>query len=201
MRLGLFGGSFDPIHFGHLILAEYCRQQCRLDQVVFLPAGVPPHKQDRQLTSAENRIEMLQLAIAGNQHFSVSRYEVERGGVSYTVETLRHFREANPEGDLFLLVGADMLHDLPRWREAAAVCELAVPVAVGRPGVPRPDYALFSDLVSPERLDLFRQHWVEMPEVGLSSTEIRRRVGAGLSIRYQTPRAVEMYIETHGLYR
>jgi nicotinate-nucleotide adenylyltransferase len=182
-------------------LAEYCREQARLDQVVFLPAAVPPHKQDRELSSAERRIEMLQLAIAGHPHFVVSRHEVDRGGVSYTVDTLRHYRQQDPEGELFLLVGADMLHDLHHWREAAEICQLAIPVAVRRPGVDELDYTELAGLVTPERLDLFRQHQVEMPQIGLSSTEIRRRVAAGQSIRYQTPRAVEMYIATQGLYK
>lgn len=201
MRLGIFGGSFDPVHFGHLLLAEYCREQCRLDSVLFLPAGLPPHKQDRELTPSQRRIEMLQLAIAGNERFSVSRYEIDRGGVSYTVDTLRHFRQENADAELFLLVGADMLHDLPRWREAATVCQLAIPVAVRRPGVEELDYSCLAGLISPERLERFRQYQVEMPPVGLSSSEIRRRVAAGLSIRYQTPRAVEKYIETQGLYQ
>lgn len=201
MRLGLFGGSFDPVHLGHLLLAEYCREQARLDQVVFLPAAVPPHKQDRTLSPAEQRIEMLKLAVAGHEQFTVSRYEVDRGGVSYTVETLRHYREQDPEGELFLLVGADMLHDLPRWREAGEICRLAIPVAVRRPGTGDLDYSLLAGLVPPDRLDLFRQYQVEMPQIGLSSTDLRRRVAAGQSIRYQTPRAVEKYIETQGLYR
>ena len=98
MRLGLFGGSFDPVHYGHLLLAECCREQCRLDRVWFLPAAVPPHKQGRQLTPAAARIEMLQLAIAGHEAFGVDRYEVDRGGVSYTVDTLRHFRGGDPDG-------------------------------------------------------------------------------------------------------
>lgn len=201
MRLGLFGGSFDPVHLGHLLLAEYCREQARLDQVVFLPAAVPPHKQDRELSPAERRVEMLQLAIAGHTQFAVSRYEVDRGGVSYTVDTLRHYRQQDPEGELFLLVGADMLHDLPHWREVAEICRIAVPVAVRRPGVDPLDYSALASVVTPERLESFRQYQVEMPQIGLSSTEIRRRVAAGLSIRYQTPRAVEMYIAMQGLYK
>jgi nicotinate-nucleotide adenylyltransferase len=200
MRLGLFGGSFDPVHYGHLLLAECCREQCRLDRVLFLPAAVPPHKQGRELTPAEQRIEMLQLAIAGNESFAVSRFEVDRGGISYTVDTLRHFRQEAPEGELFLLVGADMLYDLPRWREAAVICQLAIPVAVRRPGIEEPGYAHLAGLVSPERLAQFCQYHLEMPEMGLSGSELRRRVTAGRSIRYQTPRAVEKYIETHGLY-
>ena len=132
MRLGLLGGSFDPVHYGHLLLAECCREQCRLDAVWFLPAAVPPHKQDRELTPAPQRIEMLELAIAGNPAFAVCRYEVDRGGVNYTVDTLSHLRDEDPGRELFFLLGADMLLDLPHWRSAAQVCELAVPVVVRR---------------------------------------------------------------------
>ena len=134
MRLGIFGGSFDPVHFGHLLLAESCREQCALDQVWFLPTAVPPHKRDKQLTPTEARIEMLQLAIAGNVAFSVSSYEADRGGVNYTVDTLAHFREQDPDGELFFLLGADMLHDLPNWYQAQKVCQLATPIVVSRPG-------------------------------------------------------------------
>jgi len=201
MRLGIFGGSFDPPHHGHLLLAECCREACQLDQVWFLPTAVPPHKQDKQLTTAEARIEMLQLAIAGNPAFSVSSYEVERGGVNYTVDTLAHFRQEDPDGQLFFLLGADMLHDLPNWRQAAKVCELATPVVVSRPGTGQLDFDALAPVASAQRIDTIRSHQVEMPQVEISSTEIRRRVSQQLSIRYRTPRSVEKYIETHGLYR
>ena len=201
MRLGLFGGSFDPVHYGHLLLAECCRERCRLDRVRFLPAAVPPHKQDRQLTAAEVRVDMLELAVAGHKAFGVSRYEVDRGGVSYTIDTLRHFRQEDPDGELFLLVGADTLHDLPNWREAAQVCQLAMPVVVRRPGTGELDFDCLAGTVSAQRIEAIRLHQVDMPQIDLSSSEIRRRVAAGLSIRYQTPRAVEKYIQTHRVYQ
>ena len=201
MRLGLFGGSFDPVHLGHLLLAESAREQCRLDRVLFLPAAVPPHKQGQQRTPAPPRIEMLELATGGHEAFEVSRFEADRGGVSYTIDSLRHFREACPEAELFFVMGADMLHDLPNWREAAEVCRLAIPVAVRRPGAPELDFNILAGLAAPERIELFRQHQVEMPVIGISAREIRSRVAAGRSIRFWTPRAVEKYIETHGLYR
>lgn len=201
MRLGLFGGSFDPIHLGHLLLAESAREQCRLDRVVFLPAAVPPHKQEQRRTPAPPRVEMLELATGGHEAFEVSRFEADRGGVNYTVDSLRHFRQVHPEAELFFLMGGDMLHDLPNWREAGEVCRLAIPVAVRRPGAPEPDFQALADLATPERIELFRQHQVEMPAIGISASEIRRRVAAGRSIRFWTPRAVERYIETHGLYR
>ena len=200
MRLGLFGGTFDPVHYGHLLLAECGLQQCRLDAVWFLPAAVPPHKQNRPLTPAAARIEMLELAIAGHPDFSVSRYEADRGGINYTADTLAHFRRQDPDGELFFLLGADMLHDLPHWREPARVCQLATAVVVRRWGAKAVDFDCLDQVVATEAIDRIRRHQIEMPEIGISSTEIRRRVAAGLSIRYLTPRAVEKYIETHGLY-
>ena len=144
---------------------------------------------------------MLELALAGHAAFSVSRYEVDRGGVNYTVDTLAHFRQTLPESELLLLMGADMLHDLPHWREAARVCELALPIAVCRPGEPELDFGVLAPIASPDRIDEIRRHQVQMPQIGIRSSDLRRRVAAGQSIRYQTPRAVQKYIETHGLYR
>jgi nicotinate-nucleotide adenylyltransferase len=201
MRLGLFGGSFDPVHFGHLLLAECCREACRLDQVHFLPAAHPPHKQERELTAAEHRIAMLQLATAGHAAFLVSRFEIDRGGVSYTVDTLRHYRSEYRESELFLLLGADMLLDLPHWHEARQVCTLAIPVVAGRAGLGAADFSCLGQIASPEQIETFRGYQVTMPQIGISSSEIRCRVAAGLSIRYWTPRAVEKYIEEHRLYR
>ncbi len=201
MRLGVFGGTFDPVHFGHLLLAECCREQCRLDAVWFLPAAVPPHKRSRPLTAANVRVEMLELAVAGNEAFAVSRYETDRGGVNYTADTLAHFHKENPGAELFFLLGADMLRDFPHWREPERICQLALPVAVRRAGEPPVDFAALAEFASPERIESMRRHEVEMPEMGASSTDIRRRVAAGESIRYLTPRAVEAYIEAHHLYR
>jgi len=200
MRLGLLGGSFDPVHYGHLLLAECCREQCRLDKVVFLPTAVPPHKQDRRLTPAELRIEMLELAIAGHPAFSVSRYESQRGGINYTVDTLTHFHQEDPQRELFFLMGADMLRDLPGWREPARVCELATPVVVRRGEAGGLDFDCLGGVAPPERIEQIRRHQVEMPEIGISGTEIRQRATQGRSIRYLTPRAVERYIELEGLY-
>ncbi|MCA9119905.1 MAG: nicotinate (nicotinamide) nucleotide adenylyltransferase [Planctomycetaceae bacterium] len=200
-KLGVFGGSFDPIHFGHLLLAESCREQCALDQVLFVPAAVAPHKQSRTMTSARDRIEMLRLAIGGHEQLAVSTIEIDRGGVSYTVDTLAALAEQYVGSSLFFLMGADSLKELPTWREPHRLCELAVPLVVRRAGSPEPDFSVISHLVGQARLDEIREHQVEMPIVELSSTEMRRRVAARRSIRYRTPRAVEKYIETHGLYR
>ncbi len=201
MRIGIFGGTFDPIHLGHLLLAESCREQVPLDAVWFLPSAVPPHKQHRELTSSKERIEMLELAVGGYLAFSICRYETERGGVNYTADTLAQLREKEPAAEFFFLLGADMLHDLPRWRQPERICELALPVAVHRAGELPPDFGLLQGIAAAERIDAMRRHAVEMPAIGLSGSDIRRRVAAGQSIRYRTPRAVEKYIETHSLYR
>jgi nicotinate-nucleotide adenylyltransferase len=200
MRLGIFGGTFDPVHYGHLLLAECCREQCHLDAVWFLPAAVPPHKQRQDLTPAAARVEMLELAVAANEAFSVCRYEADRGGLNYTADTLARFHEEDPGRELFFLLGADMLRDLPRWRDPARICALALVVAVRRSGQGPPNLDALAGLASPERLDEIRRHQVEMPEMALSGTDLRRRVAAGQSIRYRTPRAVEQYIRAHGLY-
>lgn len=200
MRVGLFGGTFDPVHYGHLLLADVAREQCDLDEVWFLPAAVPPHKQDAELAVGDARADMIELAVAGNPGMLVSRFELDRGGVSYTIDTLRHFCEETPDAELFFLMGADMLHDLPNWREAEEVCRLAVPIVSKRPGNGTLNYDCLKAIAAAERIDIFREYQIEMPQIDLSSTEIRQRVAEGRSIRYRTPRAVQKYIETHGLY-
>lgn len=199
MRLGIFGGSFDPIHYGHLLLAETCREECCLDQVVFIPAAMPPHK-TRVLTSPGARVEMLELALGGHPAMRVSTREVDRGGVSYTAETLTGLQQDHPGAKLFFLMGADSLEDLPTWREPQRICELAVPLVVRRSGSPAPDFSRLAHLVDARRLDEIRECQVAMPVIELSSTDIRQRVAAEKSIRYRTPRAVEMYIRANGLY-
>lgn len=200
MRLGVFGGSFDPIHYGHLLLAECCRDARRLDRVLFMPTAVPPHKQGRPLTAAAHRVAMLELAISGNPAFELSRHEVDRGGVNYTVDTLTHLQRQHPEVELFFLMGADMLLDLPHWRDAKMVCQLAMPVAVRR-GTSELEFQGLGEIASPARIEQIRHHQVEMPRVEISGTDIRRRVAARQSIRYQTPPAVVQYILEHGLYQ
>lgn len=201
MRVGVFGGSFDPIHLGHLILAEMCFEQLRLDEVRFTPTAVAPHKQDRRPTPAEHRAAMIELAIAGREGFVLSRIELDRGGVNYTVDTLATMAAEQPESELFLLLGADMLNDLPNWRRASEVCRLALPVGVQRAGMPPPEFERLRPLVEPDRWEAIRAAAVVMPLVGISSSMIRQRAAAGKSIRFLTPRAVEAYIEHHRLYR
>ena len=201
MRLGIFGGTFDPVHYGHLLLAECCREQCQLDRVWFLPNTVSPLKQSVEIAPAAHRVEMLSLAIAGHSAFEVCRYEIDRGGVNYTVDTLSHLHEQDPSRELFFLMGGDSLADLPNWRDPARICDLATPVVVQRPGMAALDFDALRSVLSAGQIEAIIGHVVEMPRMDLSAREMRRLVAEGRSIRYRTPRAVEQYIATHGLYR
>ncbi len=201
MRIGIFGGTFDPVHYGHLLLAESCREACRLDRVLLVPAATPPHKQRRTFSSGTHRLAMLELALGGHPGILASDIELIRGGVSYTVETLRSLKQQGPDDELFFLLGADSLNELPTWFEPAEICRLALPVVVGRGGSPPPDWQLLAPLVSAERLELIRSHHVSMPLIELSSTDIRQRVASGRSIRFRTPRAVEEYIAAQRLFQ
>ena len=205
MRLCIFGGSFDPVHYGHLLMAETAREQLDLDRLLFMPTAIAPHKPRRPIASDKQRVEMLELALGGHESMSVSTREIERQGVSYTVETLRelaaeHRSAENLGAEVFFLLGADSLADLPTWREPAAVCELAILAVVRRAGYPEPDFGALKNVASPARLALFREHQVEMPLIELRSTDLRQRAAAGRSLRFRTPRAVEKYIEHHRLY-
>jgi nicotinate-nucleotide adenylyltransferase len=144
---------------------------------------------------------MLQLAIGGHDAFRVSTIEVDRGGVSFTVDTLSQIAAEQPGAELFFLMGADSLLDLPKWHDPRRITSLALPLVVRRHGSPEPQYEALAAILSREQLSLVRQMAVEMPIIELRGTELRRRVAAGQSVRFRTPRAVEKYIETHGLYR
>jgi nicotinate-nucleotide adenylyltransferase len=166
-----------------------------------MPASVSPHKQHRRLTSDTARVEMLDLAVGGHAGFAVSCRELDRGGVSFTVDTLEAVQADQPAAELFFMMGADSLTDFSTWRSPERICALAIPLVVARPGSGLPDLDAFAPFVDEDRLAKIRACQVIMPHIGLSSSEIRSRVAAGKSIRYQTPRAVEKYIETHRLYR
>lgn len=201
MRLGLYGGTFDPIHMGHLLVAETCREAARLDQVWFIPAATSPHKATRETTSGNQRVAMLQLAIGGHPSFHVCELELDRGGLSYTVETLELIHTQHPNDELFFLMGGDSLIDLPLWKAPQRICELATPLVVARPDAPEPDFEPLTKFVDPNRLKNIREQQVTMPQIDLSSTEIRSRVTHGKSIRYRLPRAVEKYIAAEKLYQ
>ena|SRR5579885_233580 len=201
MRVGVFGGTFDPVHLGHLILAEHCREQARLDQVWFVPAARPPHKLDRPLTRFDQRAEMLALALAGNPAFRVNELEKDRPGPSYTADTLAELHRRHPADEFCLLVGSDTLADLPAWHAPEEVVRLAELVVVARPDHPVPDAAEVRAALRLAEGQTLRYQVVRSPLIDISSRELRRRVGEGKSIRYQVPRAVECYILEKRLYR
>lgn len=201
MRLGIFGGTFDPIHLGHLILAEHCREACRLDRVLFIPAGQPPHKSERQITPGKQRLEMVDLAIVGHSALAASSIELDRQGPSYSAETLSEVARQNPEAELFFLMGSDSLADLPLWYQPARIAALATLVVATRPGAALPDVTAIRGVIGDTAAERLLQHIVEIPLIQISSSSIRARVSAGQSIRFMVPRAVECYIQTHGLYK
>jgi len=191
-RIGLFGGTFDPPHFGHLALAEWAREQLRLDRVLFVPAGAPPHKRARRLSSAAARVAMTRLAVRGNPAFRLSQLEVRRRGPSFTVDTLRAVRAADPGVEVFLLMGEDSLDDFRTWHEPAAIRGLARLAVARRPGGRRrtPARGIARGLI-----------WLDNPGLELSSSAIRARARAGRSVRYLVPDAVARYLARHRLYR
>ena len=201
MRIGILGGSFDPVHYGHLLLAECCREKCTLDLVWFMPAAKSPHKVGSPSASDEARVEMLKLAVGGHPPFEVSTLELDRGGLSYTVDTLTQIHEQQRGAELFFLMGGDSLDDFSNWRQPGRICDLATLVFVSRPPNDVPDFDALANVLTKEQIERTRQHHVHMPQIELSSSDIRQRVAAGRSIRFQTPRAVEEYIRTSGLYR
>ena len=204
MRIGVFGGSFDPVHQGHLIVAECCREQARLDRILFVPAATQPHKQDRQLAAPHQRVEMLRLATGGHDAFDVSTTEVDRGGVSYTVDTLAALAAAHPGDTLCLILGPDALAGLPTWQEPERIVSAAEIIAVERESID--DIAAvvtepkLSALLGPARAERIAATRVRVPAIGIRSSDLRAAIAAGHSIRYRTPRAVERSIESHGLY-
>lgn len=201
-RVGILGGTFDPVHYGHLVIAEEVYAALDLAEMVFVPAGHPPHKPERVVAAAQHRLAMLELAIAGNPHFSISRVDLERPGPSYTVETLRLLRQQwGEQTALYYLIGWDSLEDFLTWRDPAGILEqLSYLVAVRRPG-----YAEESGYRASleARLPGITQRLlvVPAPQLEISSTELRERVAEGRPIKYQLPERVEQYIEQYRLYQ
>lgn len=201
MRLGLFGGSFDPVHLGHLELARSCQASAGLDQVWFLPAATQPFKQRGPVASDDDRLTMLELAIADEPSWKICRVEIDRGGLSYTVDTLRALHAEHPKAQLYFMMGADTLHDFPTWREPAAICQLATPLVVARAGEPAPDFDALLSVCSPERVEEVRAARVTMREMPISSSAIRATIAAGNDASRLLPPGVWKYIESHDLYR
>ena len=197
-RIGVLGGTFDPIHVGHLILAEEARDQLGLSVVHFVPAGDPPHKQGRRLAPVEDRLRMIERAIEGNSDFRASRVDADRPGPHYTLDMVRIIqRQLEPGSELYFLMGYDSLAELPTWHRAAELVAACRLVALTHYNVPLDwDYLEGALPGIRERVTL-----LDMPELEIASHQIQERIRAGRSTRYLVPEAVRLYIETHGLYR
>lgn len=189
-RVGVMGGTFDPIHVGHLVAANEAYSQLGLDDLVFVPTGQPWQKADRDVSSAEDRYLMTVIATASNPRFTVSRVDIDRSGPTYTIDTLRDLREQQPGAELFFITGADALAQILSWKDADALFELAQFIGVTRPGY----------VLTEQGLPAARVHLQEVPAMAISSTDCRDRVGAGEPVWYLVPDGVVQYINKHRLY-
>jgi nicotinate-nucleotide adenylyltransferase len=213
MKTGILGGTFNPIHLAHLRIAEEVREACDLDEVLFIPAAIPPHKAAQVAASFADRLAMVQAAIADNPAFRVSDLEAQRSGKSFSVDTLGILRDADPTGERYFIVGLDSFRDIATWKDYARLFELAHMVVTARPGVELPDplaalpVAVKADFCYDDQLKKLRHRsgnaviFLEETRLDISSTLIRRKVAAGESVRYLVPPAVAAHIASHGLYR
>ncbi|WP_137597372.1 nicotinate-nucleotide adenylyltransferase [Paucilactobacillus kaifaensis] len=185
-RIGLYGGTFNPIHTSHLIVADQVGNALGLDEVLFLPDVIPPHVDQKSTIEPQLRIDMIQLAIEGNPLFGIELAEVKRGGISYTFDTIAELKQAHPENDYYFIIGGDMVEYLPKWHRIDELAKMITFVGVRRPGYqPKSKYPVI---------------WVDAPLIDISSTDIRNRVQCGQSIRYLVPDKVATFIKEHRLY-
>lgn len=199
MKTGLFGGTFDPIHNGHLAVAEDMRLKLELDRIIFIPARLPWLKSFRQLSKGHHRVEMVKLAVASNPCFEVSEMEMERPGPSYTVDTVEEMRASLGLADeIYFIAGADAIMDMPLWKEPERVMSLCQIAAARRPGAPDIDAVALQSVI-PQASSCVRI--IDVPQVDISSTAIRERIRRGKSISGMVPVAVERYIYDNKLYR
>jgi nicotinate-nucleotide adenylyltransferase len=193
MKTGIFGGTFDPIHIGHLIIADTVRSDFPLDRILFIPTGIPPHKASSRISSGDIRLEMVKMAIASFAEFEWTDCEVKCQEVSYTIDTIQRIRETDQWGndDLYFIIGADSLVDIETWKNPKAILEAIPTIVVGRPGI---------EVQQTAQQFLSKVTFIETPLIEVSSTLIRQRIRAGQSIRSWVPREVEAYIHKKGLY-
>jgi nicotinate-nucleotide adenylyltransferase len=198
MNIGVLGGTFDPVHNGHLIVAEEVKTRLNLAEIIFVPAGQPWLKAAKPISPAEHRLQMLRLAIADKPYFKLSSIEIERTGPSYTIDTIAELRDKfGSEDELFFILGWDSLAELPQWREPSRLIKMCYLVAVPRPGYPRPKLKTLEVIIRglSQRVMLMKK-----PEIDISASAIRERVARGLSIRHLVPEPVNRYIKEHRLY-
>jgi nicotinate-nucleotide adenylyltransferase len=195
-RLAIMGGTFDPIHYGHLVTAEAARSKFNLDKVVFVPSGKPPHKKEQEISSAEHRMQMTVLATITNKYFDVSKVELERQGYSYAIDTVRHFRQAyRLKTEIFFITGADAILEILSWKNVDDLIDECQFIAATRPGYEQKDVAK----LLPEKITS-RIMTISVPALAISSTDIRRRVRENQPIKYLLPEQVEDYIYKHKIY-
>lgn len=198
MKIGLFGGTFDPVHIGHLVAARLAKEALNLDRMIFMPSGVPPHKLGKEITEGTIRLQMLLLAVGDQPDFEVSDWELSKEGPSYTVETLEYFSKQYPKDELYFVMGADMLCDLPNWSNPSRILELVQIIGMARPGFALEECRLSLRQTLPAADH--RIHYVDIPELELSSTWLRGRLHNRLSVQYLIPEKVIRFIEENGLY-
>jgi len=198
-KVGILGGTFNPIHYGHLIIAESVRENFCLDKVLFIPSGRPPHKHGREVIAAEHRFEMVRLAVESNPYFEASGVEIGKEGYTYTINTMKLLREQyGKDTNLYFIIGADNIPELETWKDFKDIFKLCEFIAVLRPGHARNS---FEKEISYLRMNYkFRVHLIEAPLIDISSSDIRNRLSTGKSIKYLVPEKVEEYIRTKGLY-
>ncbi|WP_042203553.1 nicotinate-nucleotide adenylyltransferase [Paenibacillus camerounensis] len=192
MKVGIMGGTFDPLHIGHMLAAEAARDSFSLDEIWFMPSHIPPHKHEAGASGAD-RLAMVKYAVEGDQSFGILDWEIVRGGVSYTIDTVRRLRQEYPQHEFYFIVGADMVEYLPKWHGIHELVELLTFIGVGRPGTPL-DLSALPDFISGKVL------LADMPQVDISSTMLRSRAAGGRSIRYMVPEQVYEYVQRSGLY-
>lgn len=201
MRIGVFGGSFDPVHIGHLWIAEAALESLELDEIRWIPAAMSPLKPNGPVAAEEDRLQMLRLAVSGCENHIVDDREIRRGDVSYTVDTISDLQQEFPEAELLIIIGSDSLATIREWHRSERLLKLAVPAVVQRGGEAELDFSVLKGLVDPARIELIRQHVIPMPVIEISSRDLRRRLANKRSIRFRTPRAVEAMIQSQNIYK
>ena len=200
-NVGLLGGSFDPVHVGHLVVAEQAREQLELERVLFVPGLRPPHKLDKTLAPAEHRLRMVELALTDHPAFAASDIELDREGPSYSIVTVEQLIAGHADWDIHFLIGADTLPELPTWYHVAELADLCKFAVFARPGESIGDTEPLRGALRDDQIAAIRRRCFATPLIGVSSTDVRRRVHEGRSIRYLVPESVRAYIDEHELYR
>ena len=200
-KVGIFGGSFDPVHVGHLWIAEAALETLGLTEIRWIPTATSPLKPNGPVASNDQRVEMLKLAVGGAERHIVDDREIRREGVSYTFDTVSELNAEYPESEIVMVIGSDSLATMPKWHRPEELLKMATLAVVQRGGESEIDFGVLDGLVEEQRIELFRQSVIKMPVIEISSSELRKRVRAGQGIRFRTPRAVEAMIAASRLYR